>query len=72
MKATIEFNLPEEQTEHYNAINGSTFRYCLQELDGELRNWLKYGNSFADADDALAAVRKHLHDLIRDNDIVLD
>ena len=72
MKATLEFNLPEEQTEHYNAINGSTFRYCLQELDGELRNWLKHGHVFEDAGDALVAVRKHLHDLIRDNDIVLE
>lgn len=72
MKATLEFTLPDEQAEHYNAINGSTFRYCLQELEGELRNWLKHGNSFEDADDALAAVRKHLNDLIRDNDIVLD
>ena len=72
MKATLEFNLPDEQTEHYNAINGTTFRYCLQELDGELRNWLKYGNPFTDADGALVAVRKHLNDLINDSDLVLE
>jgi hypothetical protein len=72
MKATLEFNLPEEQAEHYNAINGSTFRYCLEELDQELRNWLKHGHVFEDPTDALAAVRKVLHDLIHDNDIVLD
>jgi hypothetical protein len=72
MKAILEFTLPDEQTEHYNAINGSTFKYCLQELDGELRNWLKYGHTFEDADDALGAVRKHLNNLIQDNDLVLE
>ena len=72
MKAILEFTLPDEQTEHYNAINGSTFKYCLQELDGELRNWLKYGHTFEDADDALGAVRKHLNELIHDNDLVLE
>ena len=72
MKATLEFDLPEDQTEHYNAINGTTFRYCLQELEGELRNYIKHGHVFEDPTDALAAVRKHLHDLIRDNDLVLD
>jgi len=72
MKATLEFNLPEEEQEHRNALDGTRFKYCLQELDGELRNWLKYGNPFNDADDALVAVRKHLNDLIHDNDLVLE
>ena len=72
MKATLEFTLPDEQDEHYNAINGGTFRYCLQELDGELRNWLKHGHTFEDAHNALVAVRKHLNDLIQDNDLVLE
>ena len=71
MKATLEFTLPEEHDEHYNAINGASFRYCLQELDDELRNWIKHGHTFNSAGDALISVRKHLHDLIRDNDIVL-
>jgi hypothetical protein len=72
MKATLEFNLPEEQAEHYNAINGTAFRYCLQELDGELRNYIKHGHTFEDAHEVLMATRKHLHDLIHDNDLVLE
>jgi transposase len=71
MKATLEFTLPEENTQHYEAVNGATFRYCLQEVDEELRVWIKHGHKFSSADDALENVRKVLHDLIQDNDIVL-
>jgi hypothetical protein len=71
MKAILEFNLPEEQEAHYEAVNGSAFRYCLQELDGELRSWLKYGHSFTGAEDALKRVRDELHQLIHDNDVIL-
>jgi hypothetical protein len=72
MKATLEFDLPEEQQEHYDAVNGSTFKYCLQELDQELRGWLKYGHEFKSADEVLETVRKTLHGLIHDNDLVLE
>jgi len=71
MKAILEFNLPEEQEAHYEAVNGSAFSYCLQELDGELRSWLKNGHSFTSAEDALKRVRDHLRQLIHDNDIIL-
>jgi hypothetical protein len=71
MKAILEFNLLEEQQEHYDAINGSAFKYCLQELDEELRGWLKYGHEFKSAEDALERVRDHLHQIIHDNDVIL-
>jgi hypothetical protein len=71
MKATLEFNLPEEQQEHYEAINGGQFRYCLQELDEYLRDWMKHGHSLKSADEALECVRKNLNDLLHDNDLIL-
>ena len=71
MKAILEFNLPEEQEAHYEAVNGSAFRYCLQELDEELRVWLKYGHEFKSAGEALEAARKHLRQFIHDNDVIL-
>jgi hypothetical protein len=72
MKATLEFNLPEDQQEHYDAINGSTFKYCLQEMDEQLRGWRKYGHQFKDAEEALEKAREYLHQLIHDNDVVLE
>jgi hypothetical protein len=44
MKATLTFNLPEEQAEHYCAIKGQDMLNVLWELKAELRSMLKYGD----------------------------
>jgi len=71
VKATLEFNLPADQQEHYDAVNGFSFRYCLQELDSYLHDWLDNGHTFKNADEALECVRTNLRQLLHDNDIVL-
>ena len=43
MKATLEFNLPEDRAEHYCAIKGADMLNVLWELKAELRSMLKYG-----------------------------
>ena len=43
MKATLEFNLPEDQAEHYCAIKGADMLNVLWEIKAELRSMLKYG-----------------------------
>lgn len=43
MKAIIEFNLPDDQAEHYCAIKGADMLNVLWELKAELRSMLKYG-----------------------------
>ena len=72
MKATLEFNLPEDQQEHYDAINGGTYKHCLIEIDHQLRSWAKYGHQFKDADEAVEAAHNFLWQCIRDNDLVLE
>ncbi len=42
MKAILEFNLPEDGTDHSNAINGWRYRHAVSELDAWLRNEIKY------------------------------
>jgi len=44
MKATLEFQLPEDQNEHIRAIHAGEAWSALYEIDGMLRNLLKYGN----------------------------
>lgn len=44
-KLTLTFNTVEEQEEYYNAINGGSYRYLLQDLDNWLRDITKY-NTF--------------------------
>lgn len=58
MKATLEFDLPQESVEHYEAVNGTAFRVALQGVDERLRMWLKHGHEFESADGALEACRK--------------
>lgn len=43
MKATIEFNLPEEQDEHAYALAGVDALIVIDELLNEIRTKLKYG-----------------------------
>ena len=50
MKATLEFNLPEEHDEHLNALQGLSWQMVLFEIDQELRSTVKYEDSEQDAD----------------------
>ena len=44
MKATLEFNLPEEQTDFQDAIDGSNFKHVLWKLDQYYRAKIKYAH----------------------------
>jgi len=66
MKATLTFDLPEEASEHRDAIDGYKWRVACQELRQDVRNWLKYGHPFKTPDEALEAVRAHLADSTSD------
>lgn len=43
MKATLEFNLPEEQHEHAYALAGVDALLVIDELLNEIRDKLRYG-----------------------------
>ena len=43
MKATLEFNLPEEEAEFNHSKNGSKFASAIRELDNHLRGKIKHG-----------------------------
>jgi hypothetical protein len=43
MKATLEFNLPEERTEHLQAVHAPNAWGLLHDLDAHLRNVVKHG-----------------------------
>ena len=45
MKATLEFNLPEDTAEHLRAVHAGAAWCALYEVDNRLRNLLKYGIS---------------------------
>lgn len=60
MKATLEFNLPEDQREHETAINGHKWRLILSDLDNDLRLYLKHGHGFQTPDEAFQRIRERI------------
>lgn len=45
MKAILEFNLPEDELDLSNAINGSKFKLILWDMDQHLRNIAKHSEN---------------------------
>jgi hypothetical protein len=72
MKAIIEFNLPEDQAEHYCAIKGADMLNVLWELKAELRAMLKYGELPDAQYDIVEKIQDFLMSSLDDNDVNLD
>jgi hypothetical protein len=72
MKATLEFNLPEEQAEHYCAIKGADMLNVLWELRAELRSMLKYGDLPKQQYEIVEKIQDFLLSSLNDNDVNLD
>lgn len=74
MKATLEFNLPDDEQEYNLANNAINFWNVLWELDQELRANTKYApDDMTDDDyDAYQKIRDKLHELMTENNVSLD
>lgn len=72
MKAMIEFNLPEEQAEHYCAIKGADMLNVLWELKAELRSMLKYGELPEQQYEIVEKIQDFLLSSLNDNEVNLD
>lgn len=62
MKATLEFNLPEETTEYKRANQSQDMFAAIFHFSERLRGYRKYGHDFKTADEALEAINILLHD----------
>jgi len=81
MKATLEFTLPEERTEHICAVKGMDTILILDDLLNEIRAFLKHGSGeFSEwrdeqgqthtaCDATLEKVRSYIWELRKDNEI---
>jgi hypothetical protein len=72
MKATLEFNLPDEQAEHYCAIKGQDMLNVLWELKAELRGMLKYGDLPDAQYEIVEKIQDFLISSLNDNEINLN
>jgi len=62
MKATLEFNLPEEDREYRMANQSADMFAAISHFDEKLRSYRKYGNNFKDVGEALETIHRLLHD----------
>ena len=67
MKATLEYNLPEEQEDFNHATNGFNYYMALVEMDQWLRAEYKYNNN-----EEMYEVREKLRQIILDNNVKID
>jgi hypothetical protein len=71
MKVILKFNLPEEETEFNDAIQGSKLRSVFWEMDQWLRGLTKYApdDMSPDSFESYTACREKLRELMRDENI---
>jgi hypothetical protein len=75
MKATLEFNLPEDQAEFDLAVNGSKMYSVLWDMDQWLRAQYKYmpdTEYSADKYETYEKCREHLRELMFENGLNFD
>jgi hypothetical protein len=65
MKATLEYNLPEERNEHLRAIHSAAAWNALYNIDSMLRNHLKYGSTFNTAEELATQIRHEINDVLK-------
>lgn len=73
MKATLVYNLPDEQEEFQDAVNGAKWKYAMWVMDSELRALIKYApDSMPDLEhETYEKVRESLHRILNENDLTL-
>ena len=67
MKATLEFNLPEDQDDFNYANNGFKYYLSLVEMDEWLRSEYKYNDR-----EELYEVREKLREIILENNVKIE
>lgn len=72
MKATIEFNLPEDDAEFYCATKGTAMLNVLWEIQQELRQLWKYEELTDEQFKMVERIRDSFHSILQDNDVNLN
>lgn len=72
MKATIEFNLPEEDAEFYCATKGTAMLNALWEIQIELRTIWKYEELTEGQFEMIERIRESFNSILDQNDINLN
>jgi len=72
MKATLKFNLPEDQAEFDFAVQGSNMYSALWDISQELRTLWKYEELKQEEWDMVERIRNKFYEILDENQIKLD
>ena len=74
MKATLEFNLPDDQIDFQDAVNGQKFRLMVWGFDQYLRSQIKYAPDTMSEDTykAYSDIRDKLYEMLGEDGLSLD
>ena len=72
MKATIEYNLPEDQFEFDNAVKSNKMWHALTEIKDELRRIYKYEDLKENEFEMVERIREKFFEILQENEINLD
>ena len=72
MKATLEFNMPEDQVEFDFAIQGSKMYSALWDISQELRKIWKYEELSEEEFKMVEKIRDKFYEILDENQIKLD
>ena len=67
MKATLEFDLPEDSGAHLRAVHADNLAFVLWDLDQWFRDEIKYQDNHD-----MQPARDKLHEILDDRGIILD
>jgi hypothetical protein len=72
MKATIEYNLPDDQFEFDNAVKSNKMWHALTEIKDELRRIWKYEDLKENQFEMVERIREKFFEILQENEINLD
>jgi hypothetical protein len=72
MKATLKFNLPEDQFEFDCAVKSTKMVFALTEIKEEIRSFIKYQELKENQYEIIDKLRDRFHEILSDNEINLD
>jgi hypothetical protein len=72
MKAVLEFDLPEDNTDFKSAINGHKYKDAIWELDQLLRSEIKYKDLSEDTYKAYKFCREELRKILAEDNLFIE
>lgn len=73
MKATLEFNLPDDQEDFDMAVSATRMHIAMFKYDQYLRSKIKYDESLTqEAHDAYQDARDHLYQILNEYNLSID